>query len=406
MRIAVIGAKGLPPRQGGIEHYCAEVFPKVVQKGHSVDLFAQSGYTGSPWHSRYPFKGVNVVTLPSLGVNGVDTLFASALASVLSVKPRYDVIHFHALGPSLFSFLPRLATTSKVVVTCHGLDWQRAKWGQFSSRLIRLGEKTAVRFAHEITVVSSDLQNYFSQTYDRRTVFIPNAPANYVDSDAALPFVRSLGIEPEKYMVFLGRLVPEKCPDLLIQAFQALQAKNWKLVLVGGTGGTGAFPSKLYQLASANPNIIFTGELRGTRLAEIIRGAGLFILPSNLEGSPLALLEAMRENVPIIASDIAAHRELIQADRGLLFKKGDLFSLKDTLNWALSHPHEMTLMAQKAHKEILLHHSWHRVATEVTQIYESLCGWTAAAPTFRPSAIEPSAVESSTVKYRQPTRFH
>ena len=199
--------------------------------------------------------------------------------------------------------------------------------------------------------------------------------------------------------------MPEKCPDLLIQAFQALQAKNWKLVLVGGTSGTGAFPSKLYQLASANPNIIFTGELRGTRLAEIIRGAGLFILPSNLEGSPLALLEAMRENVPIIASDIAAHRELIHADRGLLFKKGDLFSLKDALNWALSHPDEMTLMAQRAHKDILLHHSWHRVATEVTQIYESLCGWTAAAPTFRPSAIESRAVESRAVEYRQPTRF-
>jgi glycosyltransferase involved in cell wall biosynthesis len=396
MRIAVIGAKGLPPRQGGIEHYCAEVFPKVVARGHSVDLFAQSAYTGFPWQSRYTFQGVNVLTLPSTGVSGVDTLFASALASVLAVKPRYDVIHFHALGPSLFSFLPRLATTSKVVVTCHGLDWQREKWGQFSSRLIRLGEKTAVRFAHEITVVSSDLQHYFSKTYGRSTVFIPNAPANYVDSDAAFPFVRSLGVEPEKYMVFLGRLVPEKCPDLLIQAFQTLQAKNWKLVLVGGFAGTGSFPAKLYQLASTNPNIIFTGELRGTRLAEIIRGAGLFILPSNLEGSPLALLEAMRENIPIIASDIAAHRELIQSDRGLLFKKGDLFSLKDALHWALSHSDEMTLMAHRAHKEILLHHSWHRVAAEVTQIYESLCGWTTAVPTFRPNVV---------AEYRQPTRL-
>ncbi len=397
MRIAVIGAKGLPPRQGGIEHYCAEVFPKIVENGHSVDLFAQSVYTGFPWQSRYSFQGVNVVTLPSLGINGLDTLLTSALASILAVKPRYDVIHFHALGPSLFSVLPRVVTASKIVVTCHGLDWQRAKWGQFSSRLIRLGERTAVQFAHEITVVSSDLQHYFSQTYDRSTVFIPNAPANYAESDTAFPFVRSLGVEPEKYMVFLGRLVPEKCPDLLIQAFQILQARNWKLVLVGGTAGTGSFPSKLYQLASVNPNIIFTGELRGTRLAEIIRGAGLFILPSNLEGSPLALLEAMRENIPIIASDIAAHRELIHTDRGLLFKKGDMFALKDALRWALSHPYEMKLMAQRAHKEILLHHSWHRVATEVTQIYESLCGWTPAPPTLRSSAA---------AEYRQPTRFH
>jgi glycosyltransferase involved in cell wall biosynthesis len=395
MRIAVIGAKGLPPRQGGIEHYCAEVLPKVVERGHSVDLFAQSAYTGFPWLSRYNFQGVNIVTLPSLGINGVDTLLTSAIASLLAVKSGYDVVHFHGLGPSLFSLLPRLLTNAKVVVTCHGLDWQREKWGNFTSNLIRLGEKTAVRFAHEITVVSSDLQNYFNQTYNRSTTFIPNAPAHYLDSDPTFPFVKSMGVDPGKYIVFLGRLVPEKCPDLLIQAFQALQSKNWKLVLVGGNGGTDSFLSKLYQLAASNPNIIFTGELRGTRLAEIVRGAGMFILPSNLEGSPLALLEAMRENIPVIASDIEAHRELIQTDRGLLFKKGESSALRDCLQWALYNSSEMTLMAERARKEILLHHNWHRVASEVAQIYESLCGLTVA-PAFRPGTLE----------YRQPTRLH
>jgi glycosyltransferase involved in cell wall biosynthesis len=395
MRIAVIGAKGLPPRQGGIEHYCAEVFPKVVERGHSVDLFAQSAYTGFSWMSRYDFQGVNVVTLPSLGISGIDTLLTSAMASILSVTSNYDVVHFHGLGPSLFSILPRLFSKSKVVVTCHGLDWQREKWGKLTSRLIRLGEKTAVRFAHEITVVSSDLQSYFAKTYNRSTTFVPNAPAHYLESDPTFPFVRSMGIAPGKYIVFLGRLVPEKCPDLLIQAFQALQAKNWKLVLVGGNGGTDSFLSKLYEMSAPNPNIIFTGELRGTRLAEMVRGAGMFILPSNLEGSPLALLEAMRENIPVIASDIEAHRELIASDRGLLFRKGESSALRDRLEWALCHPYEMTLMAQRAHKEILLHHNWHRVATETTQIYESLCDWPVA-PAFYPKAIECS----------QPTRLN
>lgn len=396
MRIAVIGAKGLPPRQGGIEHYCAEVFPRIVERGHSVDLFAQSAYTGFPWLSRYRFQGVNVITLPSLGVNGVDAFLASAFASGLTVRPpHYDVIHFHALGPSLFTVLPHLTTASKVVVTCHGLDWQREKWGKFSRRLIRLGERTAVRFAHEMTVVSSELQTYFIKTYQRPTTLIPNAPADYVASDPALPFVRSLGAEPGKYIVFVGRLVPEKCPDLLIQAFQSLQTKNWKLILVGGNAGNEAFTSRLYRLAAANPNIIFTGELRGTRLAEIMRGAGLFVLPSNLEGSPLALLEAMRERVPVIASNIAAHRELLQTDRGILFSKGEQAALRERLQWALCHPNEMNLMAEKAHKDILLHHSWHRVSAEVLQIYEALCGCTVA-PTFQPSPI----------KYQQPTRLN
>jgi glycosyltransferase involved in cell wall biosynthesis len=395
MRIAVIGAKGLPPSQGGIEHYCAEVFPRIVEKGHSVDLFSQSAYTGFPWRRCYKFQGVNVVTLPSLGISGVDTFLASALASMLTARSQYDVVHFHALGPSLFSVLPRLVTSSKVVVTCHGLDWQREKWGKFSSQLIRLGEKTAVRCAHEMTVVSSELQTYFTKTYARSTTFIPNAPADYVDSDPAFPFVRSLGVEPGKYIVFVGRLVPEKCPDLLIQTFQDLQAKNWKLVLVGGNAGNEAFASKLYRLAATNPNIIFTGELRGSFLAEIMRGAGLFILPSNLEGSPLALLEAMRERVPVIASNIEPHRVLIQSDKGLLFSKGEHAALRESLRWALSHPSEMNQMAERARKEILKHYSWHRVAAEVLQIYESL-GGCPVAPIFQPRTVE----------YQHPSRLN
>jgi glycosyltransferase involved in cell wall biosynthesis len=409
MKIAVIGAKGLPPSQGGIEHYCAEVLPRVVAAGHKVDLFAQSAYTGQPWLTRYDFKGVKIVTLPTLGINGFDTLLTAALASILCIKSRYDIVHFHGLGPSLFSLLPHLLSNSKVVVTCHGLDWQREKWGPFTSNLIQLGEKTAVRFAHEMTVVSSDLQSYFAKIYDRSTSFIPNAPAHYLESDPTFPFVRSMGLDPGKYIVFLGRLVPEKCPDLLIQAFQTLQSKNWKLVLVGGNGGTNSFLSKLYELAAANPNILFTGELRGTRLAEVMRGAGMFILPSNLEGSPLALLEAMRENIPVIASDIEAHRELIQPDRGLLFRKGESSDLKDALQWALDNPCHMTLMAERARKEILLHHNWPRVAAEITQIYESLCGL-AVAPAFRPSVVKSPQLSKSPTppisKCPQPTRLN
>jgi glycosyltransferase involved in cell wall biosynthesis len=394
MRIAVIGAKGLPPKQGGIENYCAAVFPKIVEKGHSVHLFAQSAYTGHPWFHRYKYRGVNVTTLPSFGINGIDTLFSSAVASLLTVWPRYDIVHFHALGPGLFSFLPHLATKSKVVVTCHGLDWQREKWGRQSGRLIRLGEKASVRFAHRITVVSADLQNYFAKTYGLSTTFIPNAPADYDESDPTFSYVRSLGAEPGKYIVFLGRLVPEKCPDLLIQAFQSIQAKDWKLILVGGHAAADLFGNKLYRLAATNRNIIFAGQLRGNRLAEVMRGAGLFTLPSNLEGSPLSLLEAMRENIPVIASDIEPHQELIQTDKGLLFKKGDLISLQDRLTWALAHSSQMKLMAERAQKEILLNYNWHRVSTETLRLYESLCEWT----------ISP-AFQASPAEYRQTTKL-
>ena len=374
MRIAVIGAKGLPPRQGGIEHYCAEVFPRIVNQGHTVDLYAQSSYTGFGWGDRYEFQGVKVKTMPTLGLSGIDTFLGAAMASILTTRKTYDIIHFHALGPSLFSLIPRLIGRSKIVVTCHGLDWQRAKWGYFSRSIIRLGEKVSVQYAHQIVVVSSDLQTYFKKTYQRPTVFISNAPASYADSDAEFSFARSLGLQPHQYVVFLGRLVPEKRPDLLIQAFKALQAKNLKLVLIGGTGGTDGFRSKLYELAAQHPNIIFTGELQGARLSEIMRGARLFVLPSSLEGSPLALLEAMREKIPVIASNIEPHRELLEPDRGLLFLQGDCGSLTENLRWALSNPEQMQSMAERSQQYSLVHHSWNRVAAETLDVYESLRG--------------------------------
>ncbi|RUT01976.1 hypothetical protein DSM107010_63880 [Chroococcidiopsis cubana SAG 39.79] len=145
MKIAVIGAKGLPPKQGGIEHYCAEVYPRMVAQGHSVDLFARSSYTNLSWRNEYDFKSVRVISLPCMGLRGMDAFSSSALGAIGATASNYDVIHFHALGPALFSCLPRIASSAKVVVTCQGLDWQRAKWGNLSSRLIKLGESQGKR---------------------------------------------------------------------------------------------------------------------------------------------------------------------------------------------------------------------------------------------------------------------
>jgi glycosyltransferase involved in cell wall biosynthesis len=145
MKIAVIGSKGLPPKQGGIEHHCAEIYPRMVAQGHLVDLFARSSYTNSSWRDREEFDGVRVVSFSGSGLRGIDALVSSSLGAAAASLLRYDIVHFHALGPSLWTCLPRLSSSAKVIVTCHGLDWQRDKWGKFSSYLIRLGEQTAVR---------------------------------------------------------------------------------------------------------------------------------------------------------------------------------------------------------------------------------------------------------------------
>ncbi|MBD2362812.1 glycosyltransferase family 4 protein [Anabaena minutissima FACHB-250] len=373
MKIAVIGVKGLPPKQGGIEHYCAEVYPRIVEQGHSVDLFARSSYTDCRWFENYDFQGVQVISLPSFDFRGIDAFITSALGAIAASGKQYDIIHFHALGPSLFTWLSRLtAKKAKIVVTCQGLDWQRAKWGNFSSRLILAGEQAAVRFAHGLIVVSKDLQSYFLQTYDRQTVYIPNAPANYAESDPNFSYGTSLGLIEGRYILFLGRLVPEKRPDLLIEAFCKLKPPGWKLVLAGGISDTKSYVSQLLDIISENQEVLFAGELQGERLAEMVRGAGLFVLPSDVEGLPLAMLEAMREGISVMASDIPPHQQLLSEQRGILFQAGNLDSCISCLDWAVNHPQELAIMAGNAQKYVELNYSWEQITAENLKLYKTL----------------------------------
>lgn len=369
MRIAVIGVKGLPARQGGIEHYCQALYPKIVEQGHVVDLYARSSYIKKSWLSIYQHYGVRVICLPSLPIRGLDAFTNSGLAALVCALRKYDVVHFHALGPSLFSFIPRLLSSAKVIATCQGLDWQRGKWGKSSSRVIRLGEKVAAKYAHNVIVVSRALQDYFKKTYDLESVYIPNAPGMYAKSDPNFNFVKSFDLEPSKYFLFLGRLVPEKRPDLLLQAFQQFNQSGWKLVLAGGNSDTTEYTSELLDLARDNPDVVFAGELRGNRLAEMVRGAGVFVLPSDLEGLPLAMLEAMREGIPVVASNIPPHQQLLGSDRGILFRAADVTSCADALEEATLQPKELALMARKARTYIQNNYTWEKITTDNLSVY-------------------------------------
>ncbi|MEL6927278.1 MAG: glycosyltransferase family 4 protein [Cyanobacteria bacterium J06600_6] len=372
MKIAVIGVKGLPAGQGGIERACQELYPRLVKLGHSVDLYARPSYTKKRGFYRYEYQGVQVIGLPALPFRGLDALFCSAMGSFVSSLGNYDIIHFHALGPSLFSWLPRLVSSSKIVATCHGLDWQRAKWGKLSSSIIYLGEKAAVRYADNLVVVSEDLQKYFAQTYDRDSVYIPNGPGGFAPTSEKLAYLDSLNLRPQKYLLFLGRLVPEKRPELLIEAFQKLQPQGWKLVLTGSTSNTEKYGVELRRLAKNNPNIIFTGELGGKSLAEIIRGAGLFVLPSDLEGLPLVMLEAMHEEIPVLASDIPPHKQLVGEDKGFLFKAGNLDSAVEVMQNALEQPSVRMAMAKRAKQHIVSVYNWDKIATQNLKVYTQL----------------------------------
>jgi glycosyltransferase involved in cell wall biosynthesis len=371
-RIAVVGAKGVPPKQGGIEHHCAELYSRIAKRGYQVDLFARASYTQQGWYRCSQFAGVRVISLPSLRLAGVDALIAAFLGSVAVTLRRYEVVHFHAVGLALFCWLPRFFTPAKVVVTCHGLDWQRSKWGKLSSLLIHLGERMSVLCAHEIIVVSEALQSYFWTVYGRETVYIPNAPVPFAAPEPDAVYVRSLNLQPQKYVVFVGRLVPEKAPDLLIQAFHALET-DFKLVLVGGESDTSAYLNYLEHLArEGNGNIIFTGQLLGQQLAEVVRQAGLFILPSKLEGMPIALMEGMHEGIPVIVSNIPPHQNLVTDERGVLFEQGNQRACTEALRWAIDHPQQMTAKAKRARRYICSNYSWDQSAVDTICLYRFL----------------------------------
>ena len=370
MKIAVVGAKGIPAKQGGIEYYCQELYSDIAAQGHTVDLYARSEYTKVNGFSSYMCNGVKVISLPSMPLHSCDALMNSFLAAFATSIIKYDIVHFHALGPSLFCWIPRLFSSAKIIVTCHGLDWQRAKWNKFGSSIIYRGEQAAVNNAHELIVVSQYLQSYFQKTYGIKANYIPTAPATYAESNAISSYTDSFDLEKGRYILFLGRLVPEKRPDLLLDAFKLLNPLGWKLVFVGGTSGTDHFKSKLIE--KKNDKIIFTNTLTGSRLTDIVRNAGLFVMPSDLEGLPLVMLEAMREGIPVLASDIPPHLQLIGQDRGSLFKAGDLKSLVSNLEKVLSEPAELNAKAKKAREYVIANYSWKKVSYENLVLYSKL----------------------------------
>ena len=376
MKIAVIGVKGIPANQGEIERYCQEFYPRLAARGHQVDIFVQPQYNQQPWFSVGYYYNVRVIALASFPQKKIGFMFSSALSTVCASLGNYDVIHIQSTKAAWFSWFPRLFSGSKIIVTSHqlNLDSHETKWRKVFHWLLPLTEKTAVINADEIVVTSKALGQYFKQKYNIHSRYIPNAPRSYNKKDLQdlqFSYGKSLRLESKQYILYLGKLTPENRPDLLLEAFEKLEPKGWKLVLAGGIGNSMKYAIELLDLAIENPNIIFTNEIRGQHLAQIISNAGLLVVPTNGEDLrlPLTVLEAMREKVPVLANDNRVYQELIGKDRGLLFQSGKLDSLIEKLQYAFSEPTELMAMAQKAQTYITINHNWDRVTYGNLSLY-------------------------------------
>jgi glycosyltransferase involved in cell wall biosynthesis len=277
------------------------------------------------------------------------------------------VIHYHALGPSLFSFLPRLVG-KKTVVTVQGLDWQRKKWGRLASLVLRLGERASVRFPNATMVVSRTLQDYYSQRHGADTRYVPNGTV--VRQRSSPRQILEWGLTPDEYVLFLGRLSPEKNCHLLIEAFETLETRA-KLVFAGGSSHTHTYAEKLRQHQS--DRIVFLDWVAGGDLDELLTNAALFVLPSDLEGLSLALLDAMGAGLCVLTSDIVENREVVE-DAGFTFRAGDVADLTRMLGLLLSDSKLRVAAGVKARQRIQERYLWPRIATEIGQVYDELAG--------------------------------
>lgn len=369
VKIAMLGHKSIPSRQGGIEIVVEELAVRMAALGHQVTIYNRSGHhvSGKEFDQKKlrEYKGIRMKYVPTIDQKGLAAMSASFFAAVAAAFGKYDVVHFHAEGPCAMLWLPKLFG-KRCIATVHGLDYQRAKWGKFASAYIMLGEKCAVRFADEIIVLSEGVQKYFLDTYGRKTRFIPNGVNRPVLHEAEI-IKNKFGLEKDTYILFLGRLVPEKGLRYLIQAFKQVKTDK-KLVIAGGSSDTDEFAGELWEMAKDDDRIIFTGFVQGQELDELYSNAYVYTLPSDLEGMPLSLLEAMSYGNCCLVSDIDECASVVE-DKALIFKKSDVNDLKEKLQLACDQPKIVEQMKAEAADFICGKYNWDDVVKETLSLY-------------------------------------
>lgn len=367
MAIAMFGQKRLS-REGGIEIVVKELCTRIAKNGYTVTCYNRSGHhvSGAEYDKKTEYEGINQKCVPTIEKKGLAAVSSSFFAALYSAFGKYNVVHIHAEGPAFFSWLPKLLG-KRVIVTVHGLDWQREKWKSgFGSKFIKQGEKNAVKYADEIIVLSKGVHDYFRNQYGRETRFIPNG-VNRPEIRKAELITDKFGLTKDSYILFLGRLVPEKGIRYLIEAFKNVKTEK-KLVIAGGSSDTDSFMKELKELAKDDKRIIFTGFVQGQMLEELYSNAYIYTLPSDLEGMPLSLLEAMSYGNCCLVSDIQECTEVVE-DKALIFKKSNVQDLQNKLQEACDRTEKVMELKQQAADYICKKYNWDDVVEETLKLY-------------------------------------
>lgn len=373
MKVAMIGHKVVPSRRGGIENVLTTLCPMMVEMGVEVTCYNRSSdkveneYVGTVKDKMY--KGVRIKNAWTLNVRGFAAMIASFTAAISASFGKYDVIHFHAEGPCAALWIPKLFG-KKCVATVHGLDWQREKWGKgFASKYIKFGEKVLAKYADEVIVLSKSAYDYFKETYNRETTIIHNGISRPEKKQAEI-ITEKYGLTKDEYICVVSRLTAEKGIHYLIDAYNRITTDK-KLVIAGDTSDTDDYVRSLKEKAQGNDNIIFTGFVSGDTLSEIYSNAYINVLPSDLEGMSLCLLEALAYGNALLCSDIPENTSVAE-DRAMYFEKSDVKDLADKLEKLCDDREFVEKMRCGVDEFILNKYSWHEVAKETCNLYKNL----------------------------------
>jgi glycosyltransferase involved in cell wall biosynthesis len=364
LRVAFIGGRGVISKYSGIEAYYEEVGKRLADLGHEVTVYCRNHFT--PPQAEH--NGMRLVRLPTIRSKHLETLVHTALSTLHALTQRYDIAHYHALGPALFSFLPRLVG-EKSLVTVQGLDWQRKKWGRAAASVLRLGERASVRLPNATMVVSKVLQRHFRETFGAEPFYVPNG--GVLREWRPPRKILEWGLTPEKYILFLGRFSPEKGCHLLVEAFERLEG-DVKLVMAGGSSYSDDYSRDLRLHAGERIRIL--DWVSGEPLDELLTNAMLFVLPSDLEGLSLALLDAMGAGLCVLTSDVPENREAMDG-AGLTFERGSVADLSDRLRFLIANPAVREAAGKAARRKVEEQYQWQNIVVDIEKTYFELLGW-------------------------------
>ena len=360
MKIAFLAVKNIM-RGGGIEKYTSELGSRLAQRGHDITVYTMRHYGDVP--DRY--LGMRIVSVPSFAAPCLQKLSCSATAAINSIwKNKYDIVHFHSFAPGAFAWLPRLRG-AKCVLQLHSLEWKRKRWGTVGSSVVKILEKLALSQSHINTAVSRTQCAFYRTHRGIEMQYIPTAADVKPKTEAKELY--QLGLEPNAYILFACRLVPEKGAHYLVSAFRRLDT-NMKLVIAGDAQGATEYRKKLIDLAGDDPRILFPGFVEGRLIEELFSHCYVYAQPSEVEGLSLSILEAMSYGNCCLVSDIPENLEAI-GDTGFHFTSRNIDNLSDRLRWLLEHRDEVVAVNVGAKERIREHYSWQSISEQIEKLY-------------------------------------